>query len=152
MAIALNLDQLRSLAGQEAGASGWLTVDQSMIDAFAATTGDQQWIHTDPERARTESRYGRTVAHGFLTLSLLSRLSREAIEVEGDFGMRVNYGLNRVRFPAPVPAGSRIRARFKVLSVEDVEGGHQIAWLATVDVEGSEKPALAAEWVVRLYL
>lgn len=151
MPVALTLDQLRSLAGQEAGSSGWLTVDQPMIDAFANISGDQQWIHTEPERARTESRYGRTVAHGFLTLSLLSRLSREAVEVEGEFGMRINYGLNRVRFPAPVPVGSRIRARFNVQSVEDVEGGNQIVWLATVDVEGSEKPALVAEWIVRLY-
>jgi len=135
----MHIAQLRSLIGQEAGSSGWLTVDQTMIDAFANITGDQQWIHTDPERARTES------------LSLLSRLSREAVEVEGEFGMRINYGLNRVRFPAPVPVGSCIRARLKLQSVEDFEGGHQIVWLATVDVEGSEKPALVAEWIVRLY-
>ena len=147
----MNVDQLRALVGQEVGTSGWLTVDQPMIDAFAKTTGDTQWIHTDPERARTESRYGRTIAHGFLTLSLLSRLSREAVEVEGEFGMRINYGFNRVRFPAPVPVGSRVRARLKVQSVEDIEGGHQIVWLATVDVEGSEKPAVVAEWLVRLY-
>ncbi len=147
----MNIEQLRSSIGQEAGASDWLTVDQAMIDAFANVTGDRQWIHTDPERAKTESRYGRTIAHGFLTLSLLSRLSREAVQVQGEFGMRINYGLNRVRFPAPVPVGSRIRARFKVQSVDDIEGGHQIVWLATVEVEGSEKPALVAEWLVRLY-
>src|SRR5579872_5469748 len=135
----MTIDHLRALAGQEVGTSGWLTVDQPMIDAFAKTTGDTQWIHTDPERARTESRYGRTIAHGFLTLSLLSRLSREAVEVEGEFGMRINYGLNRMRFPAPVPVGSRIRARFKVQAVDDIEGGHQIVWLVTVEVEGSEK-------------
>jgi len=147
----MNVDQLRALVGQEVGTSGWLTVDQPMIDAFAKTTGDTQWIHTDPERARAESRYGRTIAHGFLTLSLLSRLSREAVEVEGEFGMRINYGLNRMRFPAPVPVGSRIRARFKVQAVDDIEGGHQIVWLVTVEVEGTEKPALVAEWLVRLY-
>jgi acyl dehydratase len=147
----MNIEQLRSSIGQEAGASDWLTVDQAMIDAFANITGDRQWIHTDSERAKTESRYGRTIAHGFLTLSLLSRLSREAVQVQGEFGMRINYGLNRVRFPAPVPVGSRIRARFKVQSVDDIEGGHQIVWLATVEVEGSEKPALVAEWLVRLY-
>jgi len=147
----MTIDHLRALAGQEVGTSGWLTVDQPMIDAFAKTTGDTQWIHTDPERARTESRYGRTIAHGFLTLSLLSRLSREAIEVEGEFGMRINYGLSRVRFPAPVPVESRIRARFKVQAVDDIEGGHQIVWLVTVEVEGTEKPALVAEWLVRLY-
>ena len=147
----MNIAQLRSLIGQEAGVSGWLTVNQLMIDTFAAITGDDQWIHTDPERARTQSLYGGTIAHGFLTLSLLSRLSREAVEVEGEFGMRINYGLNRVRFPAPVPVGSRIRARLKVQAVDDFEGGYQIVWLATVEVEGSEKPALVAEWIIRLY-
>src|SRR5258706_2888250 len=147
----MKIDQLRALVGQEAGTSGWLTVDQTMIDAFANKTGDTQWIHTDPERARTESRYGRTIAHGFLTLSLLSRLSREAVVVEGEFGMRINYGLNRVRFPAPVPVGSRVRARLKVQSVEDGEGGHQIVGLAPVGVGGAEKPAPAAGWGVRLY-
>ncbi len=147
----MNIAQLQSLVGHEAGSSGWLTVNQLMIDTFAGITGDDQWIHTDPERARTESLYGGTIAHGFLTLSLLSRLSREAIEVEGEFGMRINYGLNRVRFPAPVPVGSRIRARLKVQAVDDFEGGHQIVWLATVDVEGKEKPALVAEWIIRLY-
>ena len=147
----MHIAQLRSLIGQEAGVSGWLTVNQLMIDTFAGITGDDQWIHTDPERARTESLYGGTIAHGFLTLSLLSRLSREAVEVEGEFGMRINYGLNRVRFPAPVPVGSRIRARLKVQSVDDFDGGHQIVWLATVDVEGSEKPALVAEWIICLY-
>jgi acyl dehydratase len=147
----MNVEQLRSRIGQEAGSSDWIRIDQGMIDAFAEVTGDRQWIHIDPERAKTESRYGRSIAHGFLTLSLLSRLSREAVEVTGDFGMRVNYGLNRVRFPAPVPEGSRIRARFTVQSVEDVEGGYQIVWFVTVNVEGSEKPALVAEWLVRLY-
>ncbi len=147
----MNIVQLQSLVGQDAGSSGWLTVNQLMIDTFAGITGDQQWIHTDPERAKVESLYGGTIAHGFLTLSLLSRLSREAVEVEGEFGMRINYGLNRVRFPAPVPVGSRIRARLKVQAVDDFEGGHQIVWLATVDVEGKEKPALVAEWIIRLY-
>jgi acyl dehydratase len=147
----LNLDQLRSLVGREAGTSDWLTIDQHLIDAFAQVSGDHQWIHTEPQRAKTESRFGRTIAHGFLTLSLLSRLSHETIEVSGDFGMRINYGINKLRFPAPVPAGSRIRARFTVQSVEDVEGGHQVVWLVTVEVEGSTKPALVAEWVIRYY-
>jgi len=151
MPTTLNLDQLRSLVGREAGASAWLVIDQHMIDAFAQVSGDQQWIHTDPRRAKTESRFGRTIAHGFLTLSLLSRLSHETIEVSGDFGMRINYGLNKLRFPSPVPEGSRIRARFAVQSVEDIEGGHQVVWLVTVEVEGSEKPALVAEWVLRYY-
>jgi acyl dehydratase len=147
----VGIDELESLIGREIGSSDWHTIDQDMIDAFAETTGDRQWIHIDAPRARTESRYGRTIAHGFLTLSLLSRLSREAVEVAGDFGMRINYGLNRVRFPAPVLEGSRIRARLAVQSVEDIEGGRQVVWLVTVDVEGSAKPALVAEWLVRLY-
>ena len=146
-----SIEQLRALAGHEAGVSGWLTVDQSMIDGFAEVTGDRQWIHVDPLRARTESRFGRTIAHGFLTLSLLSRLSHDTVQISGNFAMRINYGLNRVRFPAPVPEGSRIRARLTVGSVENIEGGHQVVWLVTVDVEGSEKPAVAAEWVLRLY-
>ena len=151
MPTTVNLDQLRSLVGREAGTSEWHTIDQRMIDAFANVTGDHQWIHTDPQRAKTESRFGRTIAHGFLTLSLLSRLSHDSIQVSGDFGMRINYGLNKVRFPAPVPEGSRIRARFTVQSVEDIEGGHQVVWLVTVEVEGSQKPALVAEWVIRYY-
>jgi len=149
--VTLSVEQLKSQVGEEVGASDWVVIDQPKIDAFAENTGDHQWIHTDPERAKTDSRYGRTIAHGFLTLSLLSRLSREGIDVSGAFRMRINYGLNRVRFPAPVLEGSRIRARFGVQSVEDVEGGHQIVWLVTVEIEGSEKPALVAEWVIRYY-
>jgi len=151
MRIIDDIEQLRALVGQEIGASGWFTIDQPTIDAFAEVTGDHQWIHSDPARAKTESRFGRTIAHGFLTLSLISRLSREAFEIRGAFGMRINYGLNRVRFPAPVPVDSCIRARFTLQSLEDIEGGHQITWLVTVDVEGQEKPALVAEWLVRLY-
>jgi acyl dehydratase len=147
----LDLDQLRASVGQEIASSSWVTVDQPMIDGFAEVTGDHQWIHVDTERAKAESRFGRTIAHGFLTLSLISRLSAEAVDVRGNFGMRINYGLNRLRFPAPVPEGSRIRARLALKAVEDIEGGHQIVWLVTVDIEGSNKPALAAEWLVRLY-
>ncbi len=151
MPTTLNLDQLRSLVGHEAGTSDWLTIDQHMIDAFAQVSGDHQWIHTDPERAKTESRFGRTIAHGFLTLSLLSRLSQDSIQVTGDFGMRINYGINKLRFPSPVIEGSRIRARFAVQSVGDIEGGHQVVWLVTVEVQGAAKPALVAEWVIRYY-
>jgi len=151
MPVTLSIEQLKSQVGEEVGASDWVVIDQSKIDAFAHVTGDHQWIHTEPQRARADSRYGRTIAHGFLTLSLLSRLSYEAIEISGAFRMRINYGLNRVRFPAPVLEGSRIRARFGVLSVEDVEGGHQVVWLVTMEVEGSGKPALVAEWVIRYY-
>jgi acyl dehydratase len=151
MPVTLTIEQLKSHVGHEVGASDWTAIDQSKIDAFAQVTGDHQWIHTDPERAKTDSHYGRTIAHGFLTLSLLSRLSHEAIDVSGAFRMRINYGLNRVRFPAAVLEGSRVRARFKVQSVEDVEGGHQVVWLVTVEIEGSGKPALVAEWVIRYY-
>lgn len=149
--ITVDIEQLQKRVGQEIGVSGWETIDQRTIDAFADVTGDRQWIHVKPERARTESRYGRTIAHGFLTLALLSRLSHDAVEIRGDFPTRINYGLNRLRFPAPVPVDARIRARFTLQSLEDIEGGHQIVWLVMVDVEGSEKPALVAEWIVRLY-
>jgi acyl dehydratase len=151
MPVPLSIEQLKTLVSQEVGASDWIVIDQSRVDAFAEVTGDHQWIHTDPARAKTESRFGRTIAHGFLTLSLLSRLSHEAIDVSGIFRMRINYGLNRVRFPSPGLEGSRIRARFRLQSCEDVEGGHQIVWLVTVEIEGSEKPALVAEWVLRYY-
>ncbi len=151
MPVTVSIEQLRSLTGHDVGTSDWTTIDQSMIDAFAGITGDHQWIHTDPRLAISESRYGRTIAHGFLTLSLLSRLSHEAIEVDGNFRMRINYGLNRVRFPAPVLEGCRVRGRFAVQSVEDVAGGYQVVWLVTVEVENSEKPALVAEWLIRYY-
>lgn len=149
--ITIDIEQLQKRVGQEIGVSGWETIDQRTIDAFADITGDRQWIHVNPERAKTESRYGRTIAHGFLTLALLSRLSHDAVEIRGDFPTRINYGLNRLRFPAPVPVDARIRARFRLQSLEDIEGGHQIVWLVMVDVEGSDKPALVAEWIVRLY-
>ncbi|HWQ52926.1 MAG TPA: MaoC family dehydratase [Bryobacteraceae bacterium] len=145
------IDELRALTGQEVGASGWVEVTQERIDRFAEASGDRQWIHVDPERASRESQHGKTIAHGFLTLSLLSELSREAVEVKGDFRMRINYGLNRVRFPAPVPAGARVRAHFTLLSVEDFQGGAQLTWSAVVESEGGGKPAVAAEWIVRYY-
>ena len=149
--ITIDIEQLQKRVGQEIGVSGWETIDQRTIDAFADVTGDRQWIHVKPERAQAESRYGRTIAHGFLTLALLSRLSQDAVEIRGDFPTRINYGLNRLRFPAPVPVDARIRARFRLPSLEDIEGGHQIVGLVMVDVEGSDKPALVAEWIVRLY-
>ena len=145
------IGELKSLIGQEAGASDWLTITQEMIDTFAEATGDHQWIHVDAERSRRESPYGATIAHGFLTLSLLSQLSRQAVNVEGDFKMRINYGLNRVRFVSPVRAGSRVRARFTPQSVSDVKGGTEVIWSVTVEVEGSDKPALVAEWIGRMY-
>jgi len=145
------VDALRGFVGQEVGASDWRLVSQELINRFADATGDHQWIHVDVERCKAESPYGACIAHGFLTVSLLPDLMREAIEVAGTYKMRVNYGFNRLRFTGGVPAGSRIRARFALVSVKDVEGGVEITWTVTVDVEGREKPALVAEWLGRTY-
>ena len=141
------LDELRALIGQEAGASDWVTVTQGMIDQFADLTDDHQWIHVDVARAKRETPFGSTIAHGFLTVSLLPRLAREAVDVRGDFKMRINYGFNRLRFVSPVRAGSRVRARFAPQKVTE----NEVTWLVTVDVEGSEKPAIVAEWMGRFY-
>jgi acyl dehydratase len=145
------VEELKTLVGQELGASEWHTVTQDQIDRFAEVTGDNQWIHVDAERARRESPYGAAIAHGFLTVSLLSGLIKEAVDVRGDYKMRINYGFNRLRFTGGVPAGSRIRARYALNSVKDVEGGVEIAWGVTVEVEGQPKPALVAEWLGRTY-
>lgn len=142
---------MRARTGEEVAVSEWHTVTQEEIDQFAAVTQDQQWIHVDRERAAAESPYKTTIAHGFLTLSMLSKLSRESVELAGDFKMRINYGLNKVRFPSAVPSGSRIRARFAVGSVEALEGAVQVIWKVTVEVEGAAKPACVAEWVIRCY-
>jgi acyl dehydratase len=147
----MTLDQLRSQAGKEIGVSNWHEVGQSQIDKFADVTGDHQWIHLDQERARHESPYGTTIAHGFLTVSMLPTLIDEAITIEGNFKMRVNYGFNRLRFTGAVPSGARIRARFTLSSIKDVEGGVELTWLTTVEVEGRDKPALVAEWIGRNY-
>jgi len=141
------LEELRTLLGQEAGVSEWLTISQEMIDRFADLTNDHQWIHVDVERAARESRFGTTVAHGFLTLSLLSQLMHQAVEVQGDFKMLINYGFNRIRFVSPVPVNSRIRARLAVKSINE----NEVTWLTTVEVEGAEKPAIVAEWLERFY-
>ena len=152
MRIIETVEELRSLVGHEVAVGEWFTVEQSRIDAFADATGDHQWIHRDVERAKTESPFGCTIAHGFLTLSLLSSLSHDCFEIRGDFKMRINYGLNRVRFPAPVLAGSRIRPRFTLQTFEAIEEGYQLVWAVIVEVENKQKPALYAEWLVRLYL
>jgi len=151
MRIIESIEELRSLIGQEVAVGEWFAVEQSHIDLFADATGDHQWIHLDVTRAGTESPYGGTIAHGFLTLSLLSQLSHQTVEMRGDFKMRINYGLNRVRFPAPVPAGSRVRPRFTLQAVTKIDQGYQVVWAVTVEVEGAPKPALYAEWLVRLY-
>jgi acyl dehydratase len=133
------------------GVSQWHVVTQEQINRFADATGDRQWIHTDPARAALESPYKTTIAHGFLTVSLLPKLISEAIPVGGNHKLRVNYGFNRLRFPQAVPSGSRIRGRFELQSTKDVEGGVEITWLCTVEVEGKEKPALVCEWLGRTY-
>jgi acyl dehydratase len=141
------IEEFKSLTGQEVGVSDWLTVTQEMIDRFADVTGDHQWIHVDPERAKRETPFGSTIAHGFLTVSLLPQLSQQAVAVRGDFKMRINYGFNRLRFVSPVRSGSRIRARFTAQKVTD----NEVTWLVTVDVEGQVKPAVVAEWLGRFY-
>lgn len=143
-------DALAGLVGQELGVTDWLAITQERINQFAEATEDRQWIHLDTERAARESPYGGTIAHGFLTLSLLSHLMKQAVEIRG-VRMGVNYGLNRVRFPAPVPAGARIRARISLNSLKEVEGGREAALGFTVECEGASKPCCVAEWVVRLY-
>ncbi len=159
--VTLGFAALKRLVGTEVAVTGWFEVSQERIERFADATADRQWIHVDAARAAKESPYGVTVAHGFLTLSLLPHLLREVIELQGE-GLGINYGLNRVRFTAPVPAGSRVRARFRLASVEDLpqaerngpasSAGIQAAWNVTVEREGEPKPVLVAEWLTRRYL
>jgi acyl dehydratase len=137
-------------AGDTFGPSSWLEVTQERIDQFADATGDHQWIHVDPERA-AQGPFGTTIAHGFLTLSLLVKFIDEVRPSSGEFRMGINYGVNRVRFPAPVPVGSKLRAHFEVLEVADVEGGVQVVTQGTVEREGGEKPVCVAEMVSRHY-
>jgi acyl dehydratase len=147
----LDIAQLRGLVGQEVGLSDWFTVTQERINAFAEVTEDRQWIHGDAERARAESPYGTTIAHGYLTLSLLSHLLAQAVRVSGPFSRIINYGLNRVRFPAPVLAAGRIRARCTLQAVEEIQGGLQVTWVVTVEGEGQVKPVMVAESLSRFY-
>ncbi len=144
-----HLSELQSLVGQDIGTSDWLVVDQHRIDLFAQATGDHQWIHTDPERAAAGP-FGATVAHGFLTLSLLPALFETGFAID-DLRMGVNYGLNRVRFMAPVRVGSRLRGHFKLLAYEPLPGGAQLVTEATIELEGSAKPACVAESVSRRF-
>jgi acyl dehydratase len=150
--IIAGVDELRRLVGQEVAVGDWFTVTQDQIDAFADVTHDRQWIHTDPERAARESPFGATVAHGFLTLSLLSHLHSQAVRIGGDVRMSLNYGLNRVRFTSAVRAGSRIRAHGVLKEVLEIPDGIRLIWDMTVEIEDSPKPALVAEWLTQLYL
>ncbi len=145
-----SMEALRSQIGQEIAVGDWVAVTQEQINLFAQATGDYQWIHLDTKRAAAESPFGTTVAHGFLTLSLLPRLMGDAMELP-PVKMAVNYGLNRVRFASPVRAGKRVRPRITLLGIEDVEGGLQLNWKVLIEVEDSQKPACIAETISRLY-
>jgi acyl dehydratase len=144
------LEELRSLVGQQIGMSDWVAISQERIDEFARSTGDQQWIHCDPERAERESPFGMTIAHGFLTLSLAPALAQQAFHVEG-VRFILNYGLNRVRFPNAVKAGLRVRMISHLQDLKDVLGGVQATYKMTIEMEGESKPACVAELVMRMY-
>ncbi|WP_030542231.1 MaoC family dehydratase [Streptomyces albus] len=145
-----SLDELKSAVGEELGHSDWLEIDQKRIDLFAEATGDHQWIHVDPEKAAAGP-FGTTIAHGYLTLSLLPVLVPQLMRVEG-VRMGINYGSNKVRFPSPVPVGSRLRATGRIAEVSEVAGGVQLAAVITVEREGGDKPVCVAESVTRFYL
>ena len=148
--IAAALAALQAKVGQQVHLSDWLTITQERINAFADATLDRQWIHVDVERAHRESPFGAPIAHGFLTLSLLSKFFGDAVKVQ-QARMGVNYGLNKVRFPAPVPVGSRVRAHLKLAEATPIDGGLQIQWDVTIEREGSDKPVCVAESLARLY-
>jgi acyl dehydratase len=145
-----SLRELKDRVGQEVVVSDWVEITQRHIDEFADATGDHQWIHVDVERARRESPFGATIAHGFLTLSMLSLFLNQSIRFGGS-RMGVNYGFNKLRFTAPVPVGSRVRARFVVKALDEFEGGVQVTWAVTVEREGGDKPCLVADWLTRRY-
>ncbi len=144
------VEELRGLIGEELGVSDWVTIDQAEVDTFAKTTRDEYWIHTDPERAKTDSPFGGTILHGLFTLSLGPGFSYEIYEIKG-FGVGVNYGYGKVRFPAPVPVGSKVRMRATLTAVEEVGGVIQVTVTQTFEVEGGEKPVCVAESLARLF-
>lgn len=144
------MNDLAQSVGREVAVSDWLEITQDRIDKFADAAGDHQWIHVDRERAARESGFGRTIAHGFLTLSVLSQLRGDSLEIAGQ-RMGINYGLNRLRFTSPVPSGTRVRAKFVLAAVDPIDGGVQTTWNVTVEREDAEKPALVAEWLTRHY-
>jgi len=146
-----NVSSLKHRIGQEIGVSYWLEITQERINQFAEATGDHQWIHVDPARAASESPFHATIAHGFLTLSLVSALVRSTITV-GRLRMAINYGVNKVRFIAPVTVNSRIRARLVPTVVEETGGAVQVIWGITIERQGQEKPVCVVEWIVRYYL
>jgi acyl dehydratase len=144
-----SIRELEARVGEEIAVSPWLEITQERIDTFARAIDDFQWIHVDRERAKA-SPFGGTIAHGFLTLSILSHLAERTFSFS-DRKMGINYGLNRVRFTSPVKSGSRVRARFTLAGYDKLEGGVQVTWSTTVEIEGAEKPALIAEWIGRHY-
>jgi len=145
-----SLAEMRDLVGQEVAVSDWVDVTQERVNLFADATDDHQWIHVDLERCQRESPFGGPIAHGFLTLSMVSSLFEKTIRML-DATMVINYGLNKLRFPAPVPVGSPVRARMTLQKVEDIEGGAQLEWLVTVEREGGAKPVCVAELLLRRY-
>ena len=150
MSVIKTLDELQGFAGREIAVTDWLEITQERINQFADATDDHQWIHTDAERAQRESPYGTTIAHGFLTLSLVPQFLKEAVQLQ-DLRMAINYGLNRVRFPSAVLAGSRIRAHIVLQSMRDVSDSTEAVFSITVENEGSDKPCCVAEWLARYY-
>src|SRR6202795_4415682 len=144
-----NLDALRDSVGREIAITDWVPITQDRIQQFAEATEDRQWIHLDGERARRESPYATTIAHGFLTLSLLSHLAAQALQIQNGVRMAVNYGLNRVRFPAPVRADSKVRGRFTLQSLAEVDNAYEAVFSVVVEDESQGKPCCVAEWAVR---
>jgi acyl dehydratase len=150
--VVMNLQSLKELVGRELEGTEWFPVAQDRIALFAEATEDRQWIHLDQARASEESPYGTTIAHGFLTLSLVSHFLKSAIQIQSGVRLAVNYGLNRVRFPAAVSADSRIRARVALLALKELSDSVEATYRVTIEREKSEKPACVAEWIVRYYL
>jgi acyl dehydratase len=147
-----NPQALKELVGRDIGVTDWFRLTQERIEQFAHATEDRQWIHLDRARASQESPYGGTIAHGFLTLSLIAHFVHEVMRIEGGLRLAVNYGLNRVRFPAAVPAESRIRARVGLLACKEITDSLEAIYSVAVEMEGTEKPGCVAEWIVRYYL
>jgi acyl dehydratase len=150
MTTTISKDELKTRVGEHLGYSDWLEITQERVDQFAEATGDHQWIHVDVERATKESPFGGPIAHGYLTLSLLPLTMGQVVRVEG-FKMGVNYGLNKLRFPAPVPVGAKLRAGAVLKNLEEIAGGVQLTYEVTFEVDGTEKPAAVAEVLLRYY-
>jgi acyl dehydratase len=146
----IDVARLNEYLGEEVAVSEWLAVTQDRVDRFAAATGDYQWIHVDPQRAAAGLPGGTTIAHGFLTLALVSGLLQQAVSI-GGIRMAINCGANRVRFVSPLPTGSRVRGRFALAAITEAGGGVQVTWSVTLEREGGEKPCCVAEWLVRYY-